>query len=203
VVTLPRAAMTGARRDLIQRMLLDACEPDTRLVVELGAGGGINLLNLWLWGGPLVPYYALEPAEAGRETAAMLAALEPKLDLTTLPYDYEHPRYDELPRVGHALVFTVHSVEQVTELPREAITGLFELGDRVTGLHFEPVGWQIVDHPDEAAYEYAQRQLYNRNLWPLLKELEAAGELRIDTVTPDLFGDKSKNPGTLIVWSRG
>jgi hypothetical protein len=196
--------MTGARRDLIQRMLLDACEPDTRLVVELGAGGGINLLNLWLWGGPLVPYYALEPAETGRETAAMLAALEPKLDLTTLPYDYEHPRYDELPRVGgHALVFTVHSVEQVTELPREAITGLFELGARVTGLHFEPVGWQVVDEPDEAASEYAQRQLYNRNLWPLLKELEAAGELAIEAVQPDLFGDKSKNPGTLIVWSRG
>ena len=44
------------------------------------------------------------------------------------------------------------------------------------------------------------RQRYNRNLWALLQELAAGGELTVDTVVPDLFGDKYKNPGTLIVW---
>jgi len=202
-VTLPRAAMTGARRDLIQRILLDACEPDTGLVVELGSGGGINLLNLHLWGGPRVPYRALEPASTGRVTAEILAALDPGLDLETAPYDYERPDYAALPRGhAHALVFTVHSIEQVTELPREAITGLFDLADRVTGVHFEPIGWQLLDEPDAASRAYALRQLYNRNLWPLLQELEREGELTLDTVAADLFGDKYKNPGTLVVWRR-
>jgi len=200
-VTLPRAAMIGARRDLIQRILLDACAPDVDLVVELGSGGGINLVNLHLWGGPRVPYYALEPAESGRACTDVLAALEPDLDLTTAPYDYERPDYGVLPAGNaHVLVFSVHSIEQVTDLPRETVTGLLGLGTRVTGVHFEPVGWQIVDEPDQASHEYALRQRYNRNLWPLLQELERAGDLTVETVTPDLFGDKYKNPGTLIVW---
>ena len=200
-VMLPRAAMTGARRDLIQRILLDACTEETAMVVELGSGGGMNLLNLHLWGGPRVPYHALEPTESGRACTETLAALDPNLDLTTAPFDFEQPRYDALPRAdAHVLVFTVHSIEQVTEVPREAITGLFGLGTSVTGVHFEPVGWQVLDEPDQASLEYAERQRYNRNLWPLLRELEAGGELTIDTVVPDLFGDKYKNPGTLFVW---
>ena len=75
-VTLPRAAMTGARRDLIQRLLLDTCRPETSMVVELGSGGGMNLLNLHLWGGPRVPYHALEPTESGRRCTEILSALE-------------------------------------------------------------------------------------------------------------------------------
>jgi hypothetical protein len=200
-ITLPRAAMTGARRDLIQRILLDACTPETRLVVELGSGGGMNLLNLHLWGGPRVPYRALEPTESGRACTEILAALDPGLDLTTSPFDFEQPGYDVLPRVdAHVLVLTVHSIEQVTELPGEVITGLFDLGASVTGVHFEPIGWQILDEPDRASHEYALRQRYNRNLWALLQELEAGGEVTVDAVVPDLFGDKYKNPGTLIVW---
>jgi hypothetical protein len=202
-VTLPRAAMTGARRDLIQRILLDACTPETDLVVELGSGGGINLLNLWLWGGPRASYYALEPAASGRETTELLAALEPDIELSTAAYDYERPSYAVVPTGNnHAVVFTIHSIEQVTELPREAITGLFDLGVKVTGVHFEPVGWQVLDEPDAASHEYALRQRYNRNLWALLQELAAEGALTVDTVVPDLFGDKYKNPGTLIVWRR-
>jgi hypothetical protein len=200
-VTLPRAAMTGARRDLIQRILLDACRPETSMVVELGSGGGINLLNLHLWGGPRVPYHALEPTESGRRCTEILSALDPQLDLATASFDFEQPGYGALPRGNaHVLVFTVHSIEQVTELPPEAITGLFDLGASVTGLHFEPVGWQIHDMPDQASLEYAVRQRYNRNLWALLQELAQGGELAIDAVVPDLFGDKYKNPGTLIVW---
>jgi hypothetical protein len=200
-VTLPRAAMTGARRDLIQRILLDACTAETAIVIELGSGGGLNLLNLHLWGGPRVPYHALEPTASGRACTEILAALDPALELTTAPFDFEQPGYDVLPRAdAHVLVFTVHSIEQVTELPREAIAGLLELGPFVTGVHFEPVGWQVVDEPDPTSRDYALRQRYNRNLWPLLRELEAGGELTIETVVPDLFGDKYKNPGTLIVW---
>ena len=43
---------------------------------------------------------------------------------------------------------------------------------------------------------------YNSNLWPLLRELEAEGELRIETVVPDLIGIKPHNASTLVVWHR-
>jgi hypothetical protein len=204
IVTLPSAALFGGRRDLLMRLLADACTPRTELVVELGSGCGMNLLNLHLWGGPQVAYWGLEPTASGRECTRRLVELAPDLDLHTRAFDYEAPRYD-LPTADndHVLVFTAHSIEQVTEVPAEVITGLFGLGRSLTGLHFEPIGWQMPGRTSSPApREYAVRQRYNRNLWPLLSELATAGEIAIDTVVPDLFGDKAKNPSTLVVWHR-
>ncbi|HEY7690884.1 MAG TPA: hypothetical protein VH816_00945 [Gaiellaceae bacterium] len=200
-VTLPRAALFGGRRDLIQRALLEACVPETSMVVELGSGPGLNLLDLYLWGGPRVPYYALEPTESGRACTTVLAELDPDLDLRTAAYDYRRPDYEALPTGNpHVLVYTVQSIEQMTTLSREVVTGLFALGDRVTGVHFEPVGWQILEEPGTSQHGYATRQGFNRNLWPLLQELEREGELTIDSVAPNVFGHKVKNACTLIVW---
>ena len=204
-VTLPRAAMTGARRDLIQRILLDACTAETAMVVELGSGGGMNLLNLHLWGGPRVSYHALEPTESGRACTEILAALDPGLDLTTAPFDFEQPRYDALPRAdAHVLVFTVHSIEQVTEVPREAITGLFGLGTSVTGVHFEPVGWQVGPEHDGrgTSQAYADEHDYTRNLVPALREAEADGRLVIDDIVVDVFGINPRNSTTAIRWRK-
>jgi hypothetical protein len=203
LVTLPRAALVGGRRDLIARVVAAQARPETGFVAELGAGWGQNLLDLWLVGGPRVPYVALEPTPEGRACAEYLAALEPDLELTARELDLERPGYDLPAGVEHALVFTVHSVEQITSLPREAITGLFDHGRSVTGVHFEPIGWQIEDRPELAATrKHSAKKEYNRNLWPLLRELEAEGELRIETVVPDLIGLKPHNASTLIVWQR-
>ena len=203
VVTLPRAALVAGRRDLIARVIAAQARPETAWVAELGAGWGQNLLDLWLVGGPRVPYFSLEPTPEGRACAEYLASLDPDLDLTAKEIDLEHPVYD-LPAGGeHVLAYTIHSVEQITELPREAITGLFELGRSVTGVHFEPIGWQVEDRPElGATKKHSAKKDYNRNLWPLLRGLEAEGELRIETVVPDLIGIKPHNASTLVVWHR-
>ena len=201
-VVLPDAALFGGRRDLILSLLRGACRPETGLVAELGSGSGINLLNLHLWGGPRVPYFALEPTEQGRACATLLAGLDGGLHLTARPFDFESPRYD-LPRVEHALVFTSHSIEQVTELPRDAVTGLFDLARRVTGVHFEPIGWQLRQASgDDPARRWAEKKGYNRNLWPLLDGLAASGEIEIETALPDIIGDNRRNASTLVVWQR-
>ncbi|MGE5272795.1 MAG: hypothetical protein ACM3QU_03360 [Verrucomicrobiota bacterium] len=201
-IVLPDAALFGGRRDLILSVLRNACRPETGLVAELGSGSGINLLNLHLWGGPRAPYHALEPTEQGRSCVTLLAGLDRDLRLTAEPFDFESPRYD-LPRVGHALVFTSHSIEQVTDLPREAITGLFDLGDTVTGVHFEPIGWHLREaSADDPARGWGEKKRYNRNLWSLLDGLASAGEIRIDTVVPDIIGDNRRNASTLVVWHR-
>jgi hypothetical protein len=174
------------------------------MVVELGAGWGNNLADLYLWGGPKVPYYALEPTGSGRSCATLLAELAPELDLVALPFDYERPSYD-LPRDNeHVLVLTCMSIEQITDLRREALTGLFALGESMTVVHFEPLGWQIRGDPESSkAREYARHRGYNTNLWPLLVELAEAGELTIDRVVPDMIGHKRKEPSSLVVWRRG
>jgi hypothetical protein len=202
-VTLPHASLIGAKRDLIVRVLLDACTPETTMVVELGSGWGNNLLDLYLWGGPKVRYFALEPTRSGRATVTTLAQLAPDLDLVALPFDYERPSYD-LPRDNdHVVVLTCMSIEQVPDVPKEAITGLFELGESLTVVHFEPLGWQIRGGPDsEKAHRYVLRRGYNRNLWPLLDELADAGELTIDSVVPDMIGHKRKHSSSLVVWHR-
>jgi hypothetical protein len=202
-VTLPRAALVGGRRDLILSVLRAACTPGTGLVVELGSGSGINLVNLHLWGGPRVPYYALEPTEAGRDCARLLAGLDRHLRLEARPFDFEAPRYDLPAGHEHVLAFTCHSIEQVTELPPEAITGLFGLGASVTGVHFEPIGWHLREGSDhDAAREWGMKKRYNRNLWPLLMKLADEGEISIETAVPDIIGDKRRNASTLVVWRR-
>jgi hypothetical protein len=203
-VTLPQTSLIGGRRDLILRVLLESCTPRTTMVVELGSGWGNNLVDLYLWGGPNVRYFALEPTGSGRACTEMLADLAPDLELVALPFDFEHPSYD-LPRDNeHVLVLTCMSIEQVTELRREALTELFDLGDSLTVVHFEPLGWQIRGDPESSkAREYARLRGYNTNLWPLLVELADSGELTIDRVVPDMIGHKRKEPSSLVVWRRG
>jgi hypothetical protein len=203
-VTLPKAALHGARRALHSHVLTTVM-PDADLVVELGSGWGNNLLDLYLAGGPRGRYFALEPTRLGRQAVESLATLEPSLDLTALPFDYERPDYGSLPTADRLLVFTSHSVEQIQQLPEVAITRLFEIADEIVGVHFEPVGWQI----DPAAAgevgatrAYSEANGYNENLWPLLNELADAAELTIETVVPDILHHKIWNASSLIVWRR-
>ena len=200
---MPRAVLMGGRLALHSHALIEHCPPDADLVVELGAGWGANLFDLWLSGGPRAPYIAMEPTLAGRSAAEVLAALEPQLDLSTHAFDFHAPDYSSL-KASRALVFSSHAIEQIAELKREAITGLFDIAPRLTCAHFEPVGWQTAAGSDvEAAHGYAERAGYNRNLWPLLKDLEAEGEITIKLMVPDIFSHKKVNASTLIVWSRG
>jgi len=127
----------------------------------------------------------------------------PDLELTALPFDFEEPRY-ELPTDNeHVLVFTCHSIEQITELPLEAITGLFGLGASLTVVHFEPIGWQIGGGTVAAATEeHSRHRRYNQNLWPLLGGLADAGEIQIETVAPDIIGLRTTIASSLVVWRR-
>lgn len=204
-VELPPPAMHLARHAFRIETLFNACEPDTRLIAELGAGWGYNLFGLFLAGGPLsAAYRALEPTSAGRACVETLAALEPALDVLAAPFDYRRPDYGALPPgSGHALVCTMHSIEQIPVLSEEVITGLFGLAERVTGVHFEPIGWQMGAQSEVGATEdYARARGYNENLWPLLKDLERRGEITVTTAQPDIIGHKRRNVDSLVIWTR-
>jgi hypothetical protein len=205
-VTMPRSALFGARRAVQTTALAGACRPETSLIVELGSGWGNNLLDLYLSGGPRhVPYYGLELTAAGRECARLLADLEPGLQLITLPFDYRAPDYTRLPRDNpHVVVFTSHSVEVIPQLGEDVITKLFDLGSSLTGVHFEPIGWQV--RPNRTAIgatrEYSLAQGYNENFWQVLSRLAERREIAIETTSPDMFHHKTSNASTLVVWRR-
>jgi hypothetical protein len=203
LVTLPRAVLMGGRMALHSHVLMEHCPPGADLVMELGSGWGLNLFDLWLSGGPRVPYVANEPTLAGRTAAETLAALEPALDFRIRAFDFHAPDYFGL-KAGRALVFSSHAIEQIGELKRDAITGLFDIAPSLTCVHFEPVGWQTGAVSEAGATRArAEEADYNRNLWPLLQGLEAEGEISIRLMVPDIFSHKKVNASTLIVWTRG
>jgi hypothetical protein len=208
-IEMPMAALIGARQALWRQVLIDACRPDTSLIVEIGSGWGQNLLDLYLGGGPRrATYFALEPSQSGRTCFSLLASLEPALTARSAAYDYSQPCYEDVPRGhAHALIFTSHSIEPEPELNREVLTELFPLASELTVVHFEPVGWQIrAERGLEAARvgatkEYSEAKKYNRNLWELLVDLEKLGRIDLLTADPDIFCHKRFNVSSLIIWA--
>lgn len=206
-VRMPRSSLYAAKQALLVRAVAAECRADTGLVVELGSGWGQNLADLYLAGGPgNAAYRGLELTPTGRACTGLLAGLDSDIDLVALPFDYRVPDYDALPRGNrHVVVFSYHSIEQIPQLREDVITGLLDLGATVSGVHFEPVGWQIDGHLPElgATEEYARRQDYNLNFLALLGNLRDRGVIEISAIVPDIIHFKPFNASTLVVWHAG
>ncbi|MDP9014358.1 MAG: hypothetical protein M3O41_17195 [Pseudomonadota bacterium] len=173
-------------------------------IIELGSGWGFNLFNLWLYGGPRgARYFALEYTEAGRSCTERLAALQPDLAITTLPFDYHAVDLASLGRFsGRVFVYTCFSIDQIPHLSAAVYLALRKLADRVDGMHFEPAGWQMDgERCVGSSHRYAEQHDYNRNLWSLLNQLQEEGILRIEAHTPELFGQNPENSASMIYWT--
>ena len=76
----------------------------------------------------------------------------------------------------------------------------------MTGVHFEPIGWQIREARGLPEAEvgstraYSEKMRYNRNLWALLSDMEQRGFVAIDTAEPDIIGHMAKNASSLVIW---
>jgi hypothetical protein len=199
----PRSVTFGGFQHYVTEATLGACDPEPELVVELGSGWGRNLFSVWLASGPPgATYVGAEYTGAGRRAAARIAALEPALRFESIPFDYHSPDLSALPRVGRAVVITVHSVEQIPHVRPEVIESIRGLAGDVECLQFEPVGWQVGD-ADRAgsSQEHAEAHDYNRNLLSLLREAEAREEIEIVAVDPEVVGAGTfLNATTLVHW---
>jgi hypothetical protein len=207
-VELPSRGAQKLHRGSIVEAVIDLCSPDTQAVVELGSGWGEHLCNIWASGGPRdATYYACEITESGRECARVLAGLERGLRLEAPYFDYLNPDFSAIPR-GHkdVVVYSVHSIEQVRDIPMELITRLCRLADSVKVAHFEPVGWQMIDaaQKTELTRRHEARcdeKRYNRNFWALLRQAEADHRIQVRTAIPNFFG-LEHNPTSYIVWEK-
>jgi hypothetical protein len=207
-VSLPPRPAGALHRTAVVEKVIDLCSPDTQSIIELGSGWGEHLCNLWLQGAPIdARYYACELTESGRKCALVLAALEEQLQLEAVYFNYVQPEFASIPKnQKEVVVYSVHSVEQVGEVPLDLIRRLCELGQVVKGAHFEPIGWQMIEdsQKNELTLQHQQRctaQGYNKNFWPMLKQAEAEGLITIEAAVPNFFG-RDYNPASLILWRK-
>lgn len=202
-VSLPLGGAYGAAQTIILDAVADAVTDETDFVVEMGSGWGWHILTAFTSGGPRnATYVAAEYTEAGRRCAARLAQLDEHLRLEAVPFDYHEPSFAQLGRGRHAVVFSAHSIEQIPHVTPALFEAIRGLAERVTVLHFEPVGWQVGPEHDGrgTSSAYAEAHDYTRDLVPMLREEEAAGRVVIETIVPDVFGINPSNSTTAIRW---
>ncbi len=199
---LPLSGAFAGAQGIILEYLRDACTPETDLIVELGSGWGWHILSCWAQGGPTAArYVAAEYTEAGRRASSALAALEPALDFTAHPFDYHEPSFDGVEPGRHAVVFTVHSLEQIPYVRPTLFEAIVGMAERVTCLHFEPVGWQTEGYSGTGTSgAFSQSHDYNRNLVQTVQEQAAEGILTVDLIQPDVIGINPSNSTTVMRW---
>ena len=206
-VKLPASLAWYGAYALVAETVMAACRTDTQAIVDLGCGWGRSLFEIWLRGGPgAATYYGLEFTQAGLDCITSLAALEPRLTMRALRFDFQRPDFSALARpLSHAVVFTVSSIHQVPMIAKDAYRSILGIADAVDCLHFEQIGWQIAARAQSAAdRNYALRHDYNRNLWQILNELRDERAIEVIAIEADLFGTQELYPLSLVHWrSRG
>jgi hypothetical protein len=207
-VALPWMPAASAYRSSVFEAVIACVRPTTSKIIETGSGWGEHLCNVFLEGGPFdATYYALEMEEEGRKCALLLAALEPAFRLESHHFDYLNPDYSCVPKDdGHTILLTAHSIEQVSCIHEDCILKALELGREVSGIHFEPVGWQTYDKNKwtEISKKHQQRckELnYNKNLLALLSKIQEDGLIKIKEIKTNFIG-LDQNPATYIHWEK-
>jgi hypothetical protein len=209
-------------RVAIADLVAGYCTADTKRIIELGSGWGANLFYLWLSGAPRsAAYVAMEYTATGREVTQLLASTEPKLALTTHPFDYHQPDLSEFRTNERTIVFTSYSIEQITHLSDAIFEELLAIPGLDHVIHVEPIGWQLLAEsainpllelllyvvPPRLSLEIDMRRRsrasgYNKDLVSKLHHLERAGQIRIERIEENYIGPNPINPATAIVWRR-
>jgi hypothetical protein len=199
-VTLPFYADLGG---IAARWLAHHCQDHAYdAIVELGCGTGRNIFSLFYNGGPRGPYYAAELTASGRDLVQRLAGLEPAMALTVVPFDHKAPDLSFLPPCRRLLIFSVHSIEQIATLPADYFDVLARAAETVTGLHFEPFGFQL---GRQDAVAVRQRQWFashgwNGDLLDRLKDADKRGVIHMTFLSDNLYGTTLENPTSVAIW---
>jgi hypothetical protein len=194
-------------RNAVAQTVISVLRPNTVAIIELGSGQGESVFSVWSEASDRLRDVKLVMCEfsvAGRKVSRMMAVLDPTMDLETRYFDYRSPSFDGLElRTGHVVVLSTHSIEQVDEVSDDLIDKMLGLGQSVTGVHFEPIGWQFATNQNldyvRKHKERCQKHNYNQNYWGLLQKAQNEGKIRIVEAEPYFFGFEY-NPPSRIIW---
>lgn len=202
---------------LKMREAISCFGPGVERIVELGAGWGKNLFNLFKFGSPLsAEYWGLELTAAGRELMERVGReTVPTMTLRTAPFDYYDADFAMFAEPRTTCVFTHHSLEQIPEAPRELFERILRIPGFRSCLHFEPVGFQVAGNKwladasqasamqaiDDDNKRFASKRNQNANLYPLLRDMEKQGRIRILSVKKYFTSHLINNATTAILWA--
>lgn len=172
-------------------------------------------------------YYGGEYTSQGQICSKYIANRDPDLNFRAFNFDYRSPDVTFLKRQrGHILLFTCHSIEQVDVINPVLFEQLAEIANEMTVIHFEPVGWQNnsnllkrretqdnayfeglgekalaggIESVDENSAWWSWRLDYNRNLMPIVSDLENRGLIKMHRTELNFDGLANVlNPSSLI-----
>lgn len=175
-------------------------------IIELGCGFGRNLFDIFNGGGPQdARYYGGELTESGVAMAREIAALDPTMKASFFPFDYLEPALAIEP-ARRALVFTVHSIEQVCQIDPRLFAVIAGAAQRVDCIHFEPFGFQLTElgpasreHRDQAV-----ENSWNLNFAAALLEAQQTHGVEVSyVVTETSLPIDPRNPTSLAIWHAG
>jgi SAM-dependent methyltransferase len=174
-------------------------------VIELGCGYGRNLFEIFYRGGPAdAQYLGGELTQSGVEIAGELAALDPRMPARFFRHDHLAPDFSHLPRFERALVFTVHSLEQIWMMDPGLFQAMAGLAREVTGIHLEPFGFQTEAlGPATAAHAaFFRNQRWNQNFAAALHEAREKRLVAVSYVATEVFlPHDPENPTSLAIWT--
>ena len=192
-------------------IILSYIDEDTDVIAELGAGYGGNLIRLAKafhdkTGKSLserdIKLFMAEFTTTGRDLCLEFLKRKNAPEMELQYIDHKAPDLSFLGQAKNPLIVTVHSIEQVTELPADYFKVLSQAGANVRGLHMEPVGFQFEpEAPKWAKHaDFMKRKNWNHNFAEVIKQAEKDGYITIDKVDTTFADSQRENPTTLIAW---
>jgi SAM-dependent methyltransferase len=174
-------------------------------IIELGCGYGRNLFEIFYRGGPADSQYCGgELTQSGVEIAGELAALDPRMKARFFHHDHLAPDFGHLPRFDRALVFTVHSLEQVWMMNPALFLALAGLAREVTGVHLEPFGFQMakLGPVTEAHAALFRENGWNENFAAALQQARENRWVNVTYASTEIFlPEDPQNPTSLAIWT--
>lgn len=179
-------------------------------VIEFGSGWGRNLFYYFLHNVPTtIDYYAFELTQCGVNSTNLLKRKITNYNLFTDTFDINSSEIKLNKEYDNILVSTFHSIEQITVVNPDFFDKILKLNSNVTGIHVEPIGWQI-DDETKLKYNQSDRKTltkpsdyyYNTNLFSVLQKLEQENRIKIKRIEIDFFNFFTANCGTLLIWEK-
>ncbi len=195
----------------IGRFILDYLEHEglaVEAIVELGAGWGRYLFELYFGGSPSdIALVSGEVSPEARQITEMMCELDPAIPLTAHDFDFYRPNLDFLKGRESVLFFTHMAVMFIPELQRQAIIEMAGCAKRVRCIHFEPIGFQVSAGQYPAAKiqgVVADRKGFNQNLITLLEELHNEDLITIRGLYKDIIVDVDHSHAiSVVIWEGG
>lgn len=174
------------------------------VIVELGCGYGRNIFEIWYGGAPVdAHYFGGEYTESGVALARRLAGLDACVPAKFFHFDHRVPNLTAVPRGRRALVFTVHSLEQVRLIHPEWFAAAAGVADEVVGLNLEPFGFQVAELGETSRMQRAEFSIrgWNTNFVDALMAAREGGLVDLTYMATEMFvSNDHTNSTSLAVW---